>query len=572
MKLKTSLLSIIRMAIVPCLFYFVIFCIFTYPAITVFSSHFFADQGDGMQNVWNLWWVNKAVTQLHQSPWYTSYLHYPHGVSLLGHTLNPFNGFLGTILLKFLSLVQTYNFIVIFSFVCSGFTMFLLAHYLTKSYWGSVIAGIIFTFSNYHFAHAEGHLQLVALEFIPLFILFWFMLMTKPRPWTAVITAIILFGVILCDYYYFLYCILTGFFIVIWFVYREKNICFLFKKAHLLPLVCFTAICSITILPLLLSLISLHIHDPLLGAHNARIYSLDLLAPLIPGGHWGFAHLTHFYWSNLPGNIHESSVHLGFSVVFMLSFAWFKRRDINNKSLYLWFFVGLFFLVMAFGPVLHVFGKEVSGAFPLPYTIFGKIFPLLKLAGVPVRMIIMTTLAAATVSAMGFKILFRNISLKNCIFTFILLLLLFLEYTPKAIPLTQIPVPQYVHVLKKLPGSEGIIDIIPEAGTALFYQTIHEKPMTFGYIARIPTSVYTEYDRLIARINEIFNIHTSIKVDDWELMESLRDELITLLKRKYKVRYLTVYSDMNILGSRHMIELVYRDSMVNIYDFGKEKR
>ena len=110
------------------------------------------------------------------------------------------------------------------------------------------------------------------------------------------------------------------------------------------------------------------------------------------------------------------------------------------------------------------------------------------------------------------------------------------------------------------------------ANTALFYQTIHEKPMTFGYIARIPTSVYTEYDRLITRINEIFNIHASINVDDRELMQSLRDELITLLKRKYKVRYLTVYSDINILGSRHMIELVYRDSMVNIYDFGKEKR
>ena len=128
-----------------------------------------------------------------------------------------------------------------------------------------------------------------------------------------------------------------------------------------------------------------------------------------------------------------------------------------------------------------------------------------------------------------------------------------------------------VHVLKKLPGNKGVIDIIPEAGTALFYQTIHEKPMTFGYIARIPTSVYAEYDRLIARINEIFNIHTSINSADWKLMESLRDELITLLKKKYRVRYLVVYPDIQIHSSCNKINLVYHDSMVNIYDFGECK-
>jgi hypothetical protein len=571
MKLKKTFLSAIKMTTVPCLIYFIIFYLFTYPASIFFSTHFFADQDDGMQNVWNLWWVNKAVTQLHQLPWYTSYLHYPHGVSLLGHTLNPFNGFLGIILLRFLSLIQTYNFLVIFSFICSGLTMFLLAHYLTKSYWGSIIAGFIFTFSSYHFAHAGSHLQLVALEFIPLFILFWFILMTKPQPWIGIMTAFILFGVILCDYYYFLYCVLTACFIIIWFVYREKNIAFLFKNTYLLPLAWFTAISTITILPLLISLISLHIHDPLLGAHNARIYSLDFLALLIPGGHWRFAHITHFYWFNLPGNIQESSVHLGFPVVFMIIYTWFKKKCVDNRNLHLWFLIGLFFLIMAFGPVFHIFGKEISGAFPMPYTIFGKIFPLLRLAGVPVRMIVMTSLSAAIISAMGVKLLLRNISRRNLLFLSGLLLMLGVEYMPKAIPLTRVPVPQYVHVLKKLPGNKGVIDIIPEAGTALFYQTIHEKPMTFGYIARIPTSVYAEYDRLIARINEIFNIHTSINSADWKLMESLRDELITLLKKKYRVRYLVVYPDIQIHSSCNKINLVYHDSMVNIYDFGECK-
>ena len=84
-------------------------------------------------------------------------------------------------MLKFLTLMQTFNFIVVFSFVIGGFTAFLLAHHLTKAYGGSLIAGFLFTFSNYHFAHAEGHLNLVSLEWIPLFVLCWHVLLNKPR-------------------------------------------------------------------------------------------------------------------------------------------------------------------------------------------------------------------------------------------------------------------------------------------------------------------------------------------------------------------------------------------------------
>ena len=121
------------------LLYLVIFCLYTYPLVLDFSTHFFADQGDGLQNVWNIWWVNKAVTQLHQLPWQTSYLHYPNGVSLLGSTLNPFNGFVGIVLLPFLTLVETHNVIVIFSFVLGGVTTFWLAYYLT-----GVILGLVY--------------------------------------------------------------------------------------------------------------------------------------------------------------------------------------------------------------------------------------------------------------------------------------------------------------------------------------------------------------------------------------------------------------------------------------------
>jgi len=88
-----------------------------------FSTAFSFGGLDGYQNVWNLWWVNKAVRELHMLPWSTMYLHHPGGTTLVGHTLNPFNGLIAIVLLPWLSMVQTYNTIVIFSFVSGGVTL-----------------------------------------------------------------------------------------------------------------------------------------------------------------------------------------------------------------------------------------------------------------------------------------------------------------------------------------------------------------------------------------------------------------------------------------------------------------
>ena len=42
------------------------------------------------------------------------------------------------------------------------------------------IAGAIFTFSSYHFAHSIGHMQLITMQWIPLFLLAWLRLLDEP--------------------------------------------------------------------------------------------------------------------------------------------------------------------------------------------------------------------------------------------------------------------------------------------------------------------------------------------------------------------------------------------------------
>jgi len=493
-NIKRSVFIATKMGLFPVIFYFIFFCILTYPLISLFSTHFFADRGDGLQYAWNIWWVNKALTELHQPLWQTSFLHYPYGLSLLGHALNPFNGFMGILLLRFLKQIATYNFIVVFSFVVSGLTGFLLAYYFTKSYWGSIIAGFIFTFSNYHFAHAEGHLQMVSLEWIPLFVLFWYILVAKPRIVTAIASAIVLFAVLLCSYYSFVYCVMIACLIVTWYGVQRKNIFFFLRKEHLVPFTAFFVSSLVTAGPLVASFLVSNVKDPFLGGHLPQTYSLDLLGLFIPGGHWRFAHLTHPYWSNLPGNIHESSVHIGLAVLYVLILVWVKRRKFPAQGLSLWYLVLIFFTVMSLGPTLHIWGWEIP-FIRLPYALFEMVFPPLKVSGVPVRMMVMTMLSAGVISAMGFGVLFRESAGKRLLAA-LLLIILFVEYLPRPIPASKAAIPPYVNFLKDLPDSKGIVDTTVKPRLALYYQTIHEKPMAFSHVSRMPRSVNRKDQRL----------------------------------------------------------------------------
>lgn len=469
--------------------YALLFVILTWPAITRFNTHFFADQGDGVQNIWNLWWVNQAVTVLHQNPWRTTYLHYPYGTSLVGHTLNPFNGFVAVPFLQILPLVTVHNAIVAFAFIAGGLTAFLLAYHLSGDYWPSILAGFVFTFSSFHFEHAEGHLQLVSLEWIPLFVLLWLRLIDGPTIGRGVRAALVLFLVLLCDHYYFLYCVMTGAIVLGWKAVRDGGVSRLLDRRLVSALTVFVIVSLGTSGVLVGSLLLSHARDPLVGAHPAVDFSLDALAPFIYGGHWRFADLTSAYWLRLSTNYHESSVHVGYSVIVLMLYAWLRRRALPTPILNLFALLFFVFLILALGPILQFGGKEILGHRALlPYALLQKLLPFLSVSGVPIRMMVMVTLSAAVISAFGFGLLWRG-TRRDRGWAIALAVLLFVEYLPKPIPTVRTQMPEYVRVLRDLPGADGVLDTISPETLSLAYQAMHEKPLAFGYIARLPQSV-----------------------------------------------------------------------------------
>jgi hypothetical protein len=119
--------------------------------------------GDTYQFIWNIFHTNKFL-EGKDSFFYTNYLGYPVGRELYFYTLSPFNSFFGAILVRLINLSyeDVYNFLVIFHFVFSAFSMFFLINYLTKNTLVSFITGLIYGFSPWNYARALGHLNLLS--------------------------------------------------------------------------------------------------------------------------------------------------------------------------------------------------------------------------------------------------------------------------------------------------------------------------------------------------------------------------------------------------------------------------
>ena len=480
--------------IVPAALYALIYYLFSYPLWHSFSTHFFCGQEDGYQNIWNLWWVNQSVTELHQSPWYTTWLHYPTGTTLIAHTLAPFNGFVGILLFKLgLTLNQVYNSIVIFSFVMTGVTTFWLAWRVTGSYAGSLIAGAAFTFCHFHFAHAQNHLQMVTLEWLPLAVLAVYELLTRPTILKGIGAAAALFLVALSDFHLTFYVVVAGSLLGIVTLARLARSGFVDVKKYPIPLALFVALASASTGVLAYKLLQVNKTDVLQQNHNAWEWSTDMVDPAIPSAQWRFNEWTKPVWSTLATPDKEfvyieHSLYIGWVVLLLCGWALARQRGLGVKDLGYWFGLMALFFLLSLGPWLHVAGTVTK--IPCVYPVLEWVFPPLKMGGVPMRLMAMVFLTGAVISAGALRDVMRLAGRWAWLAVALLMAAWVFESLPKAQPITRAAYPQWVHKLRDLPDG-AVLDTTYKSNMCihLFYATGHGKPVGEGYISRYPKSV-----------------------------------------------------------------------------------
>jgi hypothetical protein len=544
--MRRRLAAILYLFICPAAIYLGVYYFFSYTLFHSFSTHFFCGQEDGYQNIWNLWWVNKSVTQLHQLPWHTTYLHYPTGTTLIAHTLAPFNGFVGIVLTRLgLSLNQVYNTIVIFSFVMTGVTAFWLAWRVTRCYPGALFAGAAFTFCHFHFAHAQNHLQMVTLEWVPLAVLAVYELLTRPTILKGVGAAGAMLLVALSDFHLSFYVVMAGCLLGIVTFARLACRGFVDVRKFVIPLGLFVTLTAASTGLLALKLLKVNKADALQQNHDPKEWSTDVIDPLIPSAQWRFAELTRPAWSRLatPDKDFvyiEHSLYVGWVVAILCAWAIVRQRAVGLKDMGYWFGLMALFFVLSLGPRLHVGGTitRIPGVYPM----LERLFPPLKMGGVPMRLMTMVFLSGAVIAAATLNDIMRLTGRRAWFIVPAIVGVWAFESLPKAQPTTRAGYPFWVQKLHDLPDG-AVIDTTykTQMSLHLYYATGHGKPVGEGYISRYPLSV----ERRRGELRNLVDNH------QWET-----------LRKEWGFKYLVIQEHVD--GLRALVQ----DGETRVYQLG----
>jgi hypothetical protein len=495
--------------------------VLTYPLIREFSQAIPGDGFDGWQNVWNIWWVKRALLEEQTHPYFTALVDYPMGVALFFHTLNIFNG------LSFLPItlnwgnLAAYNTGVIFSFVAGGYGTYLLALQALQQKSGelsedprtrthlrlaSFAAGVIFAFSPYHMAHLLGHMQLISLEWLPFFALFALRQMTaaaapsreanertrcpKHLLRNALLSAIFLVLVVSCDWYYAFYMAIFAALLWLWTILHHRRQWLWPTLSLAITAIIFLLATSLLWIPMVREAAVNNYMVPPPG--STERLSADLTAFFTPSelhpwwGEWAAG------WANrFTASTSERTVFAGFSVLILALLALIARR----KLVAFWGIGAAVFTVLALGPVLHIGGQTQFGPvgpIPLPYALLHRAIPILKISRSVSRFDVVVMLCLAVLAAAGLWWLLNRLSgprAKSAVSLLIsagAVVIIAVEFLAAPYPMSFPETHPFHYELAQGTDDFAIMDIPMDwdRPANLLFQTVHGKATVSGYTSR----------------------------------------------------------------------------------------
>ncbi len=540
---RCRIMKSVRLNLYSLVGYLLLTLIMTYPLVLNFNKAIPGDGFDGWQNYWNLWWVKRALVDLGENPFFTNYLYYPTGVSLYFHTLNIFNGLLTLPLQSLFSLTVAYNVVVLFSFVVAGYGTYLLVLYLLRAWEKggteatesqvstllnlptsklvAFVAGLVYTFSPFHFAHLLGHMQVFSLEWLPFYALALIrgfdrlgdfdLGMQEARgqrsasgiwPLLAAIWPAALFLILatLCDWYNALYLSLfTALYLgyLGYKVYAKGFNPFIYLRRPLLIAWGIGLAFALVLWPLLWPMLQeaskadYMVPDP----QHTLLLSADLLAFVTPNEmHPLWGEKVRAWSERFTGPISERTVFAGYTALFLAALGLWKRRACTG----FWALSSLIFAVFSLGPILHVEGRSTFTVFqttvPLPYLVLYYLFPFAKIARSVSRFDAMVMLSLAVLVGFGLEpVLARlgNQCKKSAVYIRITLsalaaAIICFEFLAIPYPISAPDTPAFYLALAQEKDDYAVLNLPMDwdRPNCLLYQTVHGKRLTSAYTSR----------------------------------------------------------------------------------------
>lgn len=480
-----------RPGVVAMVAYVLVIVAFTWPVARDIAGGTVGRAGDQAIAVWDDWWLSKALTT-GQSPLKTTYLFYPQGVSLVFHSISWLTAFVALPFRFLFGAVVSYNITFLLeTLLCAG-SMFALVRYLTGNVGAAWLAGFAFTFEPYRVSRSLEHPNLANTGFIPLVLLCFFRAIRGEGRRFAWLTAASLACVLLTGAHLF---VMTSLALALLFGlevarHRGKPGPVFWRAALEGALACLVVIGPL-LLPYLLSERSL---DEV-SNHINREGATDLASLFVRGPSQLFGAGSNYRFLGEAGSVS----YLGWVPLALALLAWANRE--TRRVVWPFWVVFLSFLLVSFGPNLVVNNRAFG--FPLPYARLAH-FELIRVLRQPERFNLVARVFFAVAVGWGVVALERLLS-RRPVLVLACYPLMLLDLYGGEYPLRRVEDSAFYRELRNGPGKGAIVPLPAgrqEVKRALLAQTLHERPIVGGMIARTPRSAsyYERTNTLLAAL------------------------------------------------------------------------
>jgi hypothetical protein len=526
-------LSVGRELALVSLLYLLMTAALTYPTVLGMGSHI-PGYGDAARMPWDLWAFARAATDPQVPMSTTDLILFPlPDVQTLWEATPSL--LLGVPLVFLLGPIASYSLVFLLSFVLSGSLTFLLARYLSVNRLASFVAGAIFAFSAYHYAHALGHMHLLSMQWLPLFVLALLLLWDRPSLHRALYLGLAMVLVVADSPYYtayFLAPVLVCFFVYHLWRSRARLLERRFLAGLFLALVA-AAGSALLVYPRQLSPDTGTTEALRRDAGDTERYSADMLAYLVPS-------LTHPVFGSLvapvyasftaPANTTEMTVYLGWVALFLAAWGIRARR---GPCVPFWVLLALVGFVLSLGPVLHIGGQSVI---PLPYALLMKL-PLFWTLRAPSRICAVVLLAVAIMASYGLNDLLDRVKNrptgKAIMGAAVVLLVCFDSLYCFPYPSSAVVVPAFYQSVVTGSVCESLFELPTGPGHDtstywyMLYQMYHGRRLAHGLLAR---QSYSEllFPYWVLRSRFLSPPMGGNSSDTWPAFEASFDDLLAL--------------------------------------------
>ena len=437
---------------------------------------------------WNNWWIRQALIKGH-NPYWTPYLFYPQGVSLIWHSFSWLNTGLWLPLQALIGPLAAHGVTVLLTYVLGGYTTYLLAREVTGSRRAAFLAGLVFAFFPHRHAH-RNQLKLLSTQWIPLFTLYLVRLTRQGRLRDGLKAGIAL---ALCGLSSVQLMILSGIWACLWLFYslmaERKN----WSRRTVLALLLSGVTSGVLVAPFFVPLVLAQLNPYAaqgLAAGNVGEGATDLVAYFVPSRYHpllqsGALKAVYDRW------VHFSSVAaVGYTTLGLAVWAVVKRW----RKARFWALSALFFAVLALGSTLQVNGRVLPGL-PMPYRLLAPTW-LGEALRRPSRFNLILALPVAILVAIGLAALLGRLrSRRRAGFVTVCIgALILFEYLVLPFPTTEPIRSAFYYRLSQEVGEFAVADF-PIGFHAhdkwyMYAQTLHSRPMVGGHVSRVPVHAH----------------------------------------------------------------------------------